>query len=96
MRRPWRSCSRASPTAHADARADHRDGLRLDWPDAWVHIRASNTEPIVRVIAEARDRRRAEELAESLGALGTGFVKDVVEHHLDPSRPSPVGGAARP
>ena len=36
-----------------DARADRRDGLRLDWDDRWVHIRASNTEPIVRVIAEA-------------------------------------------
>jgi phosphomannomutase len=40
--------------AHRDARADRRDGLRLDWPDGWVHVRPSNTEPIVRVIAEAR------------------------------------------
>ena len=30
------------------------DGLRLDWPDRWVHVRPSNTEPIVRVIAERR------------------------------------------
>jgi phosphomannomutase len=29
------------------------DGLRLDWPDRWLHVRASNTEPIIRVIAEA-------------------------------------------
>jgi phosphomannomutase len=29
------------------------DGLRLDWPDRWVQVRASNTEPIVRIIAEA-------------------------------------------
>ena len=36
----------------ADARADEQDGLRLDWPDRWVHLRPSGTEPIVRVIAE--------------------------------------------
>ena len=43
--------------AHPEAAADRRDGLRLDWPDAWAHVRASNTEPIVRVIAEAADGR---------------------------------------
>jgi phosphomannomutase len=53
--------------AHPDARADRRDGLRLDWDDCWAHIRASNTEPIVRVIAEARDDDRAQELADFLG-----------------------------
>ncbi|MEO6446500.1 MAG: phosphoglucosamine mutase [Gemmatimonadaceae bacterium] len=36
-----------------DAVADTQDGLRLTWPDRWVHIRPSGTEPIVRVIAEA-------------------------------------------
>lgn len=35
-----------------DAAADTQDGLRLDWPDRWVHLRPSGTEPIVRVIAE--------------------------------------------
>lgn len=53
--------------AHADAKCDRRDGLRLDWHDCWAHIRASNTEPIVRVIAEASDRERAHELANFLG-----------------------------
>ena len=54
-------------TAHSDAKSDRRDGLRLNWPDCWAHIRASNTEPIVRVIAEARDFERAHELANLLG-----------------------------
>lgn len=36
-----------------DATAQEGDGLRLDWPDRWVQVRASNTEPIIRVIAEA-------------------------------------------
>ena len=47
--------------------ADRRDGLRLDWDDRWVHIRASNTEPIVRVIAEAAERQPARELADRIG-----------------------------
>ena len=39
--------------AFPDAEADMQDGLRLAWPDRWVHVRPSGTEPIVRVIAEA-------------------------------------------
>ncbi|RUL89640.1 phosphoglucosamine mutase [Tautonia sociabilis] len=58
--------------AHPEAAADRRDGLRLDWPDAWAHVRASNTEPIVRVIAEARAADRARSLAEALGRLAGG------------------------
>jgi phosphomannomutase len=46
----------------AEAKADRLDGLRLDWPDAWLIVRASNTEPIVRVFAEARSRGDAERL----------------------------------
>ena len=49
------------------ARVDRRDGLRLDWPDRWVHVRVSNTEPIVRVIAEAPDQSKARTLADQLG-----------------------------
>jgi phosphomannomutase len=36
-----------------DARVNDADGLRLDWADRWLHVRGSNTEPVVRVIAEA-------------------------------------------
>jgi phosphomannomutase len=53
--------------AYPDARADRNDGLRLDWEDRWVHVRASNTEPIVRVIAEAADSSQARALAEKIG-----------------------------
>ncbi|WP_152053597.1 phosphoglucosamine mutase [Tautonia marina] len=58
--------------AHPEASSDRRDGLRLDWPDAWVHIRASNTEPIIRVIAEAAEADRARSLAEAIGSLAGG------------------------
>lgn len=45
-----------------DAVVDTQDGLRLSWPDRWVHVRPSGTEPIVRVIAEAPTRTEAEAL----------------------------------
>jgi phosphomannomutase len=45
-----------------DAAADERDGLRLSWPDRWLHVRPSGTEPIVRLIAEARTLAAAEQL----------------------------------
>ena len=48
--------------AFPDATVDTQDGLRLSWPDRWVHIRPSGTEPIVRVIAEAPNEDAAREL----------------------------------
>jgi phosphomannomutase len=36
--------------------------VRVDWPDRWVHVRPSNTEPILRLIAEAPDEQAAREL----------------------------------
>ncbi len=50
---------------NADAlRVDTRDGVKLDFADGWVHVRPSNTEPIVRVYAEAKTAARAQELAD--------------------------------
>ena len=48
----------------ADATPDRLDGLRLDWPDRWLLVRASNTEPIVRIIAEAPDASAAKGLCD--------------------------------
>ena len=45
-----------------DAVVDVQDGLRLAWPDRWVHVRPSGTEPIVRVIAEGPTEDAAREL----------------------------------
>ncbi|MFP4224809.1 MAG: phosphoglucosamine mutase [Phycisphaeraceae bacterium] len=57
--------------AFADQRIDTQDGVRVDWADRWVHVRPSNTEPIVRLIAEARDAEQAKAIiAEVRGALG--------------------------
>jgi phosphomannomutase len=43
--------------------ADHMDGLKWSLDNAWVQVRASNTEPIVRIFAEARDPEHADALA---------------------------------
>jgi len=48
-----------------DAEPDERDGLRLAWPDRWLHVRPSGTEPIVRFIAEAPTAADAEALVEA-------------------------------
>ena len=46
----------------ADAAVDTQDGLRLGWSDRWLHVRPSNTEPIIRLIAEAPTRAAADSL----------------------------------
>jgi phosphomannomutase len=51
------------------AKPNRLDGLRLDWPDRWVHVRPSNTEPIVRVIAEAPREADAQALCKDVGNL---------------------------
>jgi phosphomannomutase len=44
------------------AELDTCDGVKLVWADRWLHVRRSNTEPIVRIIAEAPSRAEAVEL----------------------------------
>ena len=46
----------------SDARSDRMDGLRLDWPGKWLLIRASNTEPIVRIVAETSTAAESRQL----------------------------------
>lgn len=49
----------------SDAARDRLDGLRLDWPGRWLLVRGSNTEPIVRAIAEAPTAEEASSLCET-------------------------------
>src|SRR6266568_3378744 len=51
-----------------DASVDTQDGLRLAWRDRWLHVRPSNTEPIIRLIAEAPS-----------GAKGGGGAQELVD-----------------
>lgn len=48
--------------AFPEATAVDQDGLRLAWPDRWLLVRGSNTEPIVRMIAEAETAEDARDL----------------------------------
>jgi phosphomannomutase len=48
-----------------EARADERDGLRLAWDGRWLHLRASGTEPVIRIIAEARKAAEAEAMIDA-------------------------------
>ncbi len=54
---------------HPDATYQTGDGLRLAWPDKWLLVRGSNTEPIVRLIAEAETEAEAKSLCDSAAKL---------------------------
>lgn len=54
------------------ARLDRSDGLKLLLDDAWVHVRASNTEPILRIAAEARSEERVQNLYDEVRSLLSG------------------------
>ena len=45
------------------------DGVKVDFKDAWVHLRKSNTEPIIRIYSEAHTMEEAEKLADDVKAL---------------------------
>jgi len=47
-----------------DDEMDLTDGVRVLWPDRWVHVRASNTEPLIRIIAEAPTETEASQLVQ--------------------------------
>ncbi len=54
------------------ARLDERDGLHLARDDGWIHIRPSNTEPVLRIMAEAGDASTARAWVTAVKALVTG------------------------
>ena len=51
---------------------DKTDGIKILWKDRWVHIRPSNTEPIIRIYSEAKSSEEAE-------ALGFKFIQAIQE-----------------
>ena len=48
---------------YADYEVNTIDGVKIDFPDGWVHLRPSNTEPIIRIYAEAQSEEHAAALA---------------------------------
>lgn len=57
---------------YADQQVNDIDGVKIDFPDKWVHLRKSNTEPIIRVYSEAKTMEEAD-------ALGKQIMKVVEE-----------------
>ncbi|MPN08229.1 hypothetical protein SDC9_155511 [bioreactor metagenome] len=45
------------------------DGVKIDFPDKWIHLRKSNTEPIIRIYAEAQTMQEADALIAEMHLL---------------------------
>ena len=56
---------------------DERDGLKIIWEDAWLHMRKSGTEGLLRIFAEATDRTKATELVDSALDQVAEFMKEI-------------------
>jgi phosphomannomutase len=61
--------------AYAGERITTVDGLKIDWPEGWVHLRASNTEPIIRIYAEANTAERAIALVQEIKNKILAYIK---------------------
>jgi phosphomannomutase len=49
-----------------DAKVNELDGLKLDFDNSWIHLRASNTEPIIRLYIEAKEKKTCNDLYEKI------------------------------
>jgi phosphomannomutase len=56
-----------------EAQVSRLDGLRLDWADAWLLVRPSNTEPIVRAVAESKSAQRSRDLCDAAAQAALGL-----------------------
>ena len=51
---------------YASEKVTDIDGVKIDFKDSWVHLRKSNTEPIIRIYSEAHTMEEADRLAEDI------------------------------
>jgi phosphomannomutase len=51
---------------YRDYDPDTTDGVKIDFEDGWVHLRKSNTEPIIRIYSEGISAEKAKELADNV------------------------------
>lgn len=58
---------------YADERVSTVDGVKIDLADHWIHLRKSNTEPIIRIYTEAPDQQKADAVADRV----IGEIKDI-------------------
>lgn len=62
----------ATKKAYASEKINDIDGVRIDFGDGWVHVRGSNTEPIIRIIGEAKTRERCEAMIADVRRIADG------------------------
>ena len=60
---------------YKDEEVNDIDGVKIDFPDKWVHLRKSNTEPIIRVYSEAQTMEEADEIGKRLMQVVYDFQK---------------------
>jgi phosphomannomutase len=61
--------------ARPEATFNDADGLRVDLPEGWLCVRASNTEPIARILAEARNQAEVQALVQPVRAAAEAALK---------------------
>jgi phosphomannomutase len=59
----------AARKSFANAKLDTTDGCRFDFEDGWLHLRSSNTEPVMRLIVEARDESAARQYIDAVSNI---------------------------
>lgn len=57
---------------YSQENCDFTDGIKILWRDSWVHLRKSNTEPVIRIIAEARSKEKADQICHK-------FIEELTE-----------------
>ncbi|MCL2645825.1 MAG: phosphoglucosamine mutase [Phycisphaerales bacterium] len=61
--------AKAKFAGETNAKVNTEDGVKIDWPEGWVQVRASNTEPIARMVAEAKDEATVKKLFARIESL---------------------------
>jgi phosphomannomutase len=59
---------------YASENVNDIDGVKIDFAESWVHLRKSNTEPIIRIYAEAATKEAADALAEQIITLANKII----------------------
>lgn len=73
----WQRILEAVRTRYASFPRNESDGLKVDLPEGWFHLRKSNTEPIIRIYAEHQDMTAADALATSVASV----LQETLEHN---------------
>ena len=63
-------------TLFANEQINTCDGVKIDFPDKWVHFRKSNTEPIIRIYSEARTQAEADTLADEMRKTAEELISE--------------------